>query len=89
MPTRPDRISVADDAELAGALDRAAIVPPGTEPATRAHDLAVRGADAMLAEHRPDPEAIERAIALSTRDDLGFDPEVLANIDRLGWRLEP
>lgn len=90
VPTRHSRIPVTKDPDLAAALDRvAALVPPGTRPATLVHDLAIRGAEAMLAEHRADAAAIERLIERSTADDPGFDRDVLADIDRLAWRLEP
>jgi hypothetical protein len=90
VPTRHDRIPVTKDPELAAALDRvAALVPPGTKPATLVHDLAVRGAEAMLAERRADAAAIERLIERTTAEDPGFDRAVLADIDRLGWRIEP
>jgi hypothetical protein len=90
MPKRPDHIPVTNDDALAGALDRvSAIVPDGTDAATLVHDLAIRGAESLLAEHRPDPAVIERLIEDTTGDDPPFDREVLANIDRLAWRIEP
>ena len=53
MPTHRDRIAVTKDPELAGALESvAALVPEGVKPATLVRDLAVRGADALLADAR-------------------------------------
>jgi hypothetical protein len=89
MPTRHERIPVTKDPVLADALERvAALVPPGVKTATLVHDLAVRGADAMLAEERNRTEAVEGLIARSTADDPGFDRGVLSSLDREAWRLD-
>jgi hypothetical protein len=53
------------------------------------HDLAVRGAEAVLADAQADDAALERLIARSTGDDPGFDRDVLADIHREAWGLEP
>jgi hypothetical protein len=90
MPTRHDRIPVTKDPELAAALERvAALVPAGVKPATLVHDLAVRGADALLAERRDDADALEALITRSTGDDPGYDRDLLGDIDREAWSLEP
>jgi hypothetical protein len=90
VPTRYDRIPVTKDPELAAALERVApLMPAGTRPATLVRDLAVRGADALLAEHRRDRAAVERLIARSTAEDPGYDRELLSAIDREAWGLEP
>ena len=90
MPTHRDRIAVTKDPELAGALESvAALVPEGVKPATLVRDLAVRGADALLADARADDAALEALIARSTADDPGFDRELLSDIDREAWNLEP
>jgi hypothetical protein len=90
MPTRHDRIPVTKDPELAAALERvASLVPAGVKPATLVHDLAVRGADALLAERRHDEAAVEALIARSTGDDPGYDRDLLADVDREAWGLEP
>ena len=90
VPTKHPRIAVVNDEELQAALQRAAPhVPPGTRPATLVHDLAVKGAEALLAEQRARADAIERLIARSTADDPGYDREVLADVDRLAWGIEP
>jgi hypothetical protein len=90
VPTRHDRIPVTKDPELAAALERvAALVPTGVKPATLVRDLAVRGANALLAERRDDAAAIERLIARSTADDPGYDRAVLADLDSEAWRTEP
>ena len=90
MPKRPDHIPVTNDDELFVALDSVrAIVAPYTDLPTLVHDLAIRGAESLLAEHRADPAVIERLIEDTTGDNPPFDREVLANIDRLAWGIEP
>jgi len=77
---------VTKDPALADALDRAAaLVTPGTPAATLVHDLAIRGAHALLAAHQQDTGAIERLIRRTTSDDACYDRDMLADIDRLGW----
>jgi hypothetical protein len=49
------------------------------------HDLAIRGAEAMLAERQRDTEGIERLIEHSTSADPGFDVDVARRIDELAW----
>lgn len=86
MPTSHDRIAVTKDPALAEALDHAAaLAKPGTPEARLVHDLAIRGAQALLAARRADNEAVERLIRRTTSDDPGYDRGVLADIDRLGW----
>lgn len=71
---------------MAEALDRAAaLASPGTPTATLVHDLAIRGAQALLAARQRDTDALERLIQRTTSDDPGYDREVLGDIDRLGW----
>jgi len=90
LPTHHDRIAVTKDPELAEAMERVApLVPAGVKPATLVRDLAVRGADALLADARDDHAALERLIARSTSDDPGYDRELLGDIDREAWGLEP
>jgi hypothetical protein len=86
VPTAHDRIPVTKDPALAEALGRAgALSSPGTPAATLVHDLAIRGAQALLADRQDDNDAIERLIERTTAADPGFELDVLANIDRLGW----
>ncbi len=86
MPTRFARIPITKDPALAEALDRVApIVEPDQPAATLVHDLAIRGAEALLAEHERDSEAVERMIARSTSTDPGFDIDVAQRIDELAW----
>jgi hypothetical protein len=86
VPTSHTRIPVTRDPALAEALDRAAAVTGRRTPAaTLVHDLAIRGAEALVADHRADGRAIERRVERSASDDPGCDLAVLADVDRLGW----
>jgi hypothetical protein len=86
MPTRFARIPVTKDLALTEALDRVApLVRPGQPAASLVHDLAVRGAEALLAERQHDAEGIERLIQRSTSADPGFDVDVAQRIDELAW----
>jgi hypothetical protein len=86
MPTSHDRIAVTKDPALAEALGRAGpLTKPGTPEARLVHDLAIRGAQAILEARQDDDEAIERLIRRTTGEDPGYDRDVLLEIDRLGW----
>lgn len=88
MPTRFTRIPVTKDSALAEALDRVApLLEPDRPTASLVHDLAIRGAEAMLAERQHDAEGIERLIERSTSTDPGFDVDVAGRIDELAWGL--
>ena len=85
MPTPWKRIPVTQDPELAEALQRVARYYPGTAPARVVHDLAVKGADAIVEERRLADDAIEQLVAFSIqRSDL-IDWDVLERIDELAW----
>jgi hypothetical protein len=86
MPTRHARIPVTRDPALAEALDRVApLVEPGRPAATLVHDLAIRGAETLLAEHERRAAAIERLIERSTSADPGFDVDVARRVEELAW----
>jgi hypothetical protein len=87
MPTRFTRIPVTKDHALAEALDRVAplLIEPDQPAASLVHDLAIRGAEAMLAERQQDAESIERLIEHSTSTDPGFDIDIAQRIDELAW----
>lgn len=88
MPTRFARVPVTKDLALAEALDRVApLVEPGQPAATLVHDLAIRGAEALLVEHGRRTDAIERLIERSTSADPGFDVDVAQHIDELAWGM--
>ncbi len=85
MPTSWKRIAVTNDPELAEALERVAPFYPSAPPARLVHDLAVKGAEAVVKERVSHDAAIERLVAFSTgRDDL-IDWDVLDQIDERGW----
>jgi len=57
-------------------------------PAARVvHDLAIRGAEALIGEHERQAQSIERLIARSTSADPGFDADVARRIDELAWGM--
>jgi hypothetical protein len=86
VPTRFTRIPVTKDQALAEALDRVAPLIEAEQPAASlVHDLAIRGAEAMLAERQQNVESIERLIERSTSTDPGFDVDVAQRIDELAW----
>ena len=69
-------------------MDRVApLVEPDQPAATLVHDLAIRGAEELLAEHGRQADAIERLIDRSTSTDPGFDVEVAQQIDALAWGM--
>jgi hypothetical protein len=85
MPTPHKRILVTRDPELAEALHRVAAYYPGTAPARLVHDLAVKGAGAVVEERQTADDALEQLVAFSTgRSDL-IDWDVLDQIDELAW----
>jgi len=85
MPTRHPRIAVTRDGALAEALVAVAPLFPGKKPATVVHDLALRGAEAVLVEQRAKERAIERLIAEATQRAESLDWDVLEQIDSLAW----
>ena len=86
MPTRHARIPVTKDPALTEAMDRVApLIEPSQPAATLVHDLAIRGAEALLAEHGRQADAIERLIERSTSADPGFDVDVAERIDEYAW----
>lgn len=86
MPTKFDRVPVTKDPALAAALERVApLVGPRTKTATMIHDLAIRGAEALLADRERASEARERLIERSTGSEPGFDRAVLARVDEDAW----
>jgi hypothetical protein len=88
VPTRFARIPVTRDLALAEALDRVAPLLESDQPAaTLVHDLAIRGAEVLLAERGQQADAIERLIERSTSADPGFDVEVAQRIDELAWGI--
>lgn len=90
MPTRFARIPVTRDRALAEALDRVAQLLDADQPAaTVVHDLAIRGAQALMDEYERQADSIERLIVRSTSADPGFDVDVAKRIDELAWGMQP
>ncbi|MHB8470212.1 MAG: hypothetical protein ACYDCH_10720 [Gaiellaceae bacterium] len=85
MPTQHPRIPVTKDATLAEALLEVAPFFPGKKPATVVHDLAVKGAEAVLREQGVRERAIRRLINRSTTRSDSLDRDVLERVDELAW----
>jgi len=85
MPTNWKRVNVTNDPELRDALQRVAPYFRGAPAARVVHDLAVRGAEAVVREHQERDAAIERLVAFSTGRDAAIDWDVLERIDELAW----
>jgi hypothetical protein len=77
MPTPHKRIPVTQDPELTEALHRVAPYYPNTAPARLVHDLALKGAEAIVAEQRLADDAIEQLVAFSTETRDLIDWRVL------------
>lgn len=84
MPTKHQRINVTKDAELAAAISRVRPMMAGAGDATIVHDLAVRGAKALVEDSSAREEAIEDLVGWSTGDAI--DRETLLAIDERAWR---
>jgi hypothetical protein len=57
--------------------------------ATLVHDLAIRGAEAVVQAQRDRAERLEWAADATSRADAPWDPDVLARIDELAWGAAP
>lgn len=87
MPTKHPRINVTKDPELAVAIARVRPLMNGAGEATIVHDLAIRGAEALVEEEARRQAALEDLLAWSLGDDM--DRELLKNIDEVAWRRPP
>lgn len=85
MPTQWKRISVIEDRSLSEALDIVAPFYPEVAPATLVHDLAIRGAHAVVEENKKAADQIEALIAFSTERQGLIDWQVLEQVDDLAW----
>lgn len=84
MPTKHPRVNVTKDPDLAAAIARARPLLNGAPEATIVHDLAIRGADALVQDEARRQELLEELLAWSLGDDM--DRETLLRIDELAWR---
>ncbi|HYM45632.1 MAG TPA: hypothetical protein VES65_05660 [Solirubrobacteraceae bacterium] len=88
MPTRFDRIAVTKDPALTEALDRVTPLLGADRPAaTLVHDLAIRGADAVVQERHRRREQLAWVAQATTSTETPWDPEVLERIDELAWGI--
>ena len=86
MPSAWRRIAVRQDPPLTDALESVAAFYPATPPAQVVHDLAIKGAAAVVREQVSREDALERLVQLSTeRSDDTVDWDVLERIDELAW----
>lgn len=86
MPTKHQRIAVLKDDELTQALERVASLYPGVSTSRIVHDMAIRGAEAAVADETRRREALESLIAWSTDPNSDMDREALLNVRRVAWR---
>jgi hypothetical protein len=84
MPTKHPRIPITKDQPLADALDSVTPYFPGKKPATLVHDLAVKGAQAVIDEEQRRKEAMQRLAEWSTNMD-DEQRDILLRIDELAW----
>lgn len=90
MATRFDRIPVTKDLALAAALDRVTpLIGAGKPMATLVHDLAIRGADALIEEKRDRARQLAWVAEVTTSGEPPWDPEILKRIDELAWGIPP
>jgi hypothetical protein len=84
MPTKHERIGVVKDEALIQALESVApLLGMATPAATRVHDLAIRGAQAVRDDHARRDELLGELAAWSTSEHPPWDRDVLARIDDL------
>jgi hypothetical protein len=90
MATRFNRIAVTKDPALAAALDRATpILGAGKPAATLVHDLAIRGADALVEEQRSRTQQLAWVARVTTSPKTLWDSEVVERLDELAWGIAP
>ena len=90
MATRFGRIAVTKDPALAAALDRATpLVGAGKPAATLVHDLAIRGAEALVEEERRRTQQLAWVAEVTTSPQTPWDPELVERIDELAWGVTP
>ncbi len=86
MATRFVRIAVTKDPLLAEALDRVrTLIGAGKPTATLVHDLAIRGADALVQEQRRRAEQLAWVAEATSSPEVPWDPAVLERVDELAW----
>jgi hypothetical protein len=90
VATRFDRIPVTKDPALAEALERVTpLIGVGKPTATLVHDLAIRGADALIEEKRDRAQQLAWVAEVTTSPHVLWDPEVAERIDELAWGIPP
>lgn len=78
------------DLALAAALDRVMpLIGAGKPTATLVHDLAIRGADALVQEKRNRTQELAWVAEVTSSPHKLWDPEVAERIDELAWGIDP
>ena len=85
VPTKYRRIAVTNDEELAEALARVRPILNGLSDARLVHELAIRGAEATLAQEEERKAALQWLIEWSTDPNSSMDREALRNVKRDAW----
>jgi hypothetical protein len=85
VSTRFVRIPVTKDPPLADALDRVKSLEEGKPMATLVHDLAIRGANALVEERRERNDLLAWVAEVTTSTESLWDEDVLERIDKLAW----
>lgn len=89
MATRFVRIPVTKDDALTEALDRVKTLEEGKPMATLVHDLAIRGADALVEEKRDRAAQLEWVAEATSSPRALWDLDVMERIDELAWGMSP
>lgn len=89
MATRFVRIPVTKDDALSEALDRAKALEEDKPMATLVHDLAIRGANALVEEKRDRAEQLAWVAEATSSPRALWDLDALERIDELAWGIPP
>lgn len=89
MPTKHARIAVTRDPELDAVLERVRSVLGQRRTATLVRDLAIRGAEMVLAEAENRAEGLRQLAEWSTTRTGPIDWDVLDRVRTEGWRTGP
>ncbi len=65
------------------------LIGAGKPTATLVHDLAIRGADALVQEKRNRTQELAWVAEVTSSPHKLWDPEVAERIDELAWGIDP
>lgn len=89
MATRFTRIPVTKDDALTDALDRVKALEEDKPMATLVHDLAIRGADALIEEKRDRAAQLAWVAEVTSSPRALWDLDAMERIDELAWGIPP